>query len=119
MWAPTAISAQFDYNYNDKIFVNVSIVQRLVINTEARLARMNSFALTPRYETPSFEIAMPIIINEYLYPNLGLMVRYKSFFIGTDQLGATLGITSLTGLDVYLGIKINSFAKRKEPKVRY
>lgn len=119
IWTPTAISAQFDYNVNDLFYVNASIIQRLVIASQARLARMNSIAITPRYETSGLEVAIPIIVNEYLYPGMGMMVRYKSFFIGTDQLGSTFGITALYGLDLYLGIKISNFGKNKEPKVRY
>jgi hypothetical protein len=119
IWTPTAISAQFDYNYNDLIFINAAIIQRLVVASQARLARMNSIALTPRYETSGLEIAMPIIVNEYLYPTMGLMVRFKYFFIGTDQLGSTFGITRLNGLDLYMGFKISNFGRNKQPRVSY
>ena len=120
IWTPTAFSGQFDYNINDVFYANLSIVQRLVISTQPRLARMNTLALTPRYEQPDLEIAMPIILNEYMYPNLGLMVRYKYFFIGSDQLGSTLGLTNLYGINLYFGIKINHLGQVfREPKVSY
>jgi len=120
IWLPTALSMQFDYNYNDVIYFNTSFVQRLVLTSDAHLNRMNSIAITPRYETYNFEVAMPIILNEYVYPNLGLMIRYRYFFIGTDQLGSTLGFTDLYGLNVYAGIKISHFGyTRKDPKMVY
>jgi Family of unknown function (DUF5723) len=120
IWAPTAVSSQLDYNFNDFIYANLSIVQRVVFLTQARLARMNTLALTPRYESPNFEIAMPFIINEYSIPNLGLMVRYKYFFIGSDQIGSTLGFSSIYGLSLYFGIKINHLGRvNKDTRVSY
>ncbi|MEI6595561.1 MAG: DUF5723 family protein [Bacteroidota bacterium] len=120
VWAPSAASIQYDYNYNDLIYVNFSVVQRIVINTEARLARMNTLAFTPRYERSDLEIALPFILNEYLYPNLGLMVRYKFFFIGSDQLGSTLGFASLYGLNLYFGFKINHIGRiGSDPRMVY
>ena len=105
IWVPSAASAQLDYNINDLFYVNLSIIQRIVISSQPRLARMNTLAFTPRYEKSNFEIAIPFILNEYVYPNLGFMVRYKYFFIGSDQLGSTIGLTPLYGLSFYFGIK--------------
>jgi len=120
IWTPSAASVQFDYNYNDILYMNLSLIQRIVLPTQARLARMNTLALTPRYEKSYFEIAIPVILNEYMYPNLGIMVRYKYFFIGSDQLGSTLGLTPLYGLNIYFGIKINHFGNIfRDPKVSY
>ena len=123
IWSPSAASVQFDYNFNDLFFANFSMIQRIVIPNQARLARMNSLALTPRFEMSDYEVALPIILNEYIYPSLGLMIRYKSFFIGSDQIGSTLGLTSLYGLNVYFGIKIRNIGtggnRFKEPKMRY
>lgn len=120
IWTPTAVSAQFDYHIKNPYYVNVSVIQRLVIATEARVARLNAIALIPRFETEAWEVAMPLILNEYMYPNLGLMVRYKNIFLGTDQLGSTLGFTSLYGLNLYMGIKISNLGPiRREPKLVY
>ena len=120
IWTPTAISAQLDYNFNDFFYANLSIIQRVVIPNQARLARMNSLAITPRYESQNFEVAMPFIINEYSIPNLGLMVRYKFVFIGSDQIGSTFGFSSLYGLNIYFGIKINHLGRSyKDPRVSY
>ena len=117
---PTALSIQFDYNFNNLIYLNAAIIQRVVIGTQPSLARMNSIAITPRYETPFFELAMPVILNEYMYPNLGLMVRYQYFFIGSDQLASTLGVAPVYGISLYAGIKISHFGiNKKQPKLRY
>ena len=118
VWAPSAASIQYDYNFNDLIYANFSVVQRVVINTEARLARMNTLAFTPRYERSDLEIALPFILNEYLYPNLGLMVRYKFFFIGSDQLGSTLGLTAGVWRRRILRVK-STFLQRRRFTARY
>lgn len=120
MYTPSAASVQFDYNYNDLFYGNFSMVQRIVMSNEARLARMNTLAFTPRYEKLDFEVAMPLILNEYVYPNLGLMIRYKYFFIGSDQLGSTLGMSSMYGLNLYFGFKIKHVGRvGKDARVRY
>lgn len=119
MWAPTAVSMQLDINYNNLFYMNLSAVQRVVFTDQARLARMNSIAFTPRYETPDLEFSLPIIMNEYRYMNVGAMVRYKSFFIGTDQLASTFGMTTVNGLDLYMGIKLSHFGAHSEPRFRF
>ena len=121
IWTPTAASVQLDYNFNDLFYTNFSIIQRMVLTSQPHLARMNSIALTPRYETRNFEVAMPIILNEYVFPNIGLMMRYKFFFIGSDQIGSTLGFSSIYGFNVYAGIKINYLGRKvgKNPRIVY
>ena len=66
-------------------------------------------ALTPRYETLRFEVAVPIsvIAWEVLKPKLGLSLRYGNFFIGMNDLSPLTGIAELSGIDIYAGIKLN------------
>ncbi len=66
-------------------------------------------ALTPRYETSRFEVAIPISIIAWkvLEPKLGLSLRYGNFFIGMNDLSPLTGIAKLSGIDIYAGIKLN------------
>ncbi len=125
MALPTALSIQFDYNLNDAVFINATWVQRMQFSNGPGIRRMNVLCVSPRYETDQIELAMPISLYEYQYPTVGAMVRYGSVFIGSDQLGSTLGFARLNGADLYIGVKMNvhnnnspgsvSAKKRKKP----
>lgn len=124
MSLPTALSLQFDYNINDAVFINTTWVQRIALSSGAGVRRMNVLAVTPRYETDQIELAVPVQLYEYNAPAIGLMARYRSVFIGTDQLGSTMGLTKLNGADLYIGFKMaltNDYSpsamggKRKRP----
>ena len=106
MSLPTALSLQFDYNVTDAVFINTTCLQRIALSIGAGVRRMNVLAVSPRYETDQIEIAMPVQLYEYSAPALGLMARYRSVFIGTDQLGSTMGLTKLNGADLYIGFKM-------------
>ncbi len=107
MSLPTALSLQFDYNINDAVFINTTWVQRINFGSNPGIRRMNMLAVSPRYETDQVEVALPVQLLEYSQPAIGLMMRYRSIFAGTDQLGSTMGLTRLNGADLYLGFKMN------------
>ncbi len=107
MSLPTALSLQFDYNVNDAVFINTTWVQRMNFGSNPAVRRMNIFAVSPRYETDQVEVALPVQLLEYSQPAIGLMMRYRNIFAGTDQLGSTMGLTRLNGADLYLGFKMN------------
>lgn len=104
VFLPAAISAQFDYRYNDYIYINASFVQPLKVN-DYTLSRPVTLSVTPRYESDRFEVALPITLYEYLYPRIGLSMRLSKFTIGTDKLGGFFGLHDFTGLDFYFMVK--------------
>jgi hypothetical protein len=105
---PTYISLQGDYNaWNNKIYVNLTWVQRLPLAVKKLgTTRSNSIALTPRYETKYFEVAMPFSLYEYSKPQLGFMFRAWFFTLGTDKLGSYLFDSDVYGSDIYVAFKI-------------
>ncbi|MGE5317612.1 MAG: DUF5723 family protein [Chloroflexota bacterium] len=104
IFLPSALSAQFDYRYNERIYINASIVHPLVLNDKT-LVRPSTISLTPRYESDRFEVAVPITLYEYLYPRIGLSFRFSKIIIGTDKLGGFFGLHDFTGMDLYFMVK--------------
>jgi hypothetical protein len=104
VFLPSAFSVQLDIRYNDKIYLNTSIVHPLLLN-EYTLARPATVSFTPRYETDKFELAFPITLYEYRYPRIGVAARFSKFIIGTDKLGGFFGLNHFTGLDLYFMVK--------------
>lgn len=109
IWLPTALSAQLDFRINKKLYFNATIVHPLVMG-KAAVVRPAQMAITPRWETTYFEIAMPFILYNYKYPRLGLSARFHKIVIGTDKLGGFFGMSDFYGLDFYVMVKF-SFLK--------
>jgi len=110
---PAAASLQFDYCLMPRWYVNASLIQRLPLGKN-RILRPNQVSITPRYETRSFEVALPISSYEFTIPRVGLALRYKFLTLGTDKLGAFTGLWDIKGIDIYFGIKISTCGKSKK-----
>ncbi|MBL7914785.1 MAG: hypothetical protein JNL49_07030 [Bacteroidia bacterium] len=113
IFLPTAFSIQFDYAIVPKVYLNASIIQAVPLSKYA-IVRASQAAVTARYETRKFEVAVPFVMYEYKTPHLGLAFRYRFFVIGTDRLGSFTGLFDTTGFDLFFGFKANlcEFAKK-------
>ena len=110
MFLPSAVSVQFDYAVKPKYYLNASVVQRIPLSVYA-VRRSNQVSFTGRYETRSWEAAIPLTFFEYEKPHLGFTFRHGVLVLGTDRLGTFLGLWDSTGLDFFFGIKINRCQK--------
>jgi hypothetical protein len=113
-WMPTAASLQFDYNFENNFYLNMSATQRLGRATTLGVPRPNVTALSLRYERKQFEIAVPVSLYEYRYPMLGLMVRFNGIIIGTDNLGPWIIRKDLYRGDIYVHLKYSIFRNCNE-----
>jgi hypothetical protein len=104
MFTPAAVSLQVDYCLKPSWYVNITMIHSLVFHHKVP-RRPVQVALTPRYETRQWEIAMPLILFEFKNPALGLALRKGHFFIGTDRLAFFTGLFNSTGVDLFFGLK--------------
>ena len=65
----------------------------------------------PRFEDQWFEFALPISMFNYEEIRLGAMVRLAYLTIGTDKLGTFLGVSNVTGADIYVALAYKFFKK--------
>jgi hypothetical protein len=103
MFLPTAASVQFDLPFNDHLFLNFSVIQRIPLSKLA-IRRSNQIAITPRFESRRFEVALPISYYDFFKPRVGVSLRYGIFTIGSDMVSSLLGVTDTYGADFYFGI---------------
>ena len=115
---PTTVSVQFDYNFENDIYLNATLMQRFNRNQSNGVHRPNILAVTPRYERRNFEAALPISLYEYRYPLGGLTVRYKFLTVGTDNLWPYVFKTDLYRADVYLHVKVPLYRSCNERSPR-
>ncbi|MCX6234255.1 MAG: DUF5723 family protein [Bacteroidetes bacterium] len=111
MFLPSAMSVQFDYHYYRGMYFNVTLIAPLPLS-DARVTRTPVLAITARYESPLFEMNLPLILYNLRYPRIGLSMRFWNLTIGTDKLFGFFHFTDFTGLDLYASLKLN-FPKGK------
>ena len=103
-YLPTALSLQFDYNLNDQFYVGATFIQNLRF-TGAQIRRPTVLSVTPRYERKWFEASLPVSLYEWRQARIGLETRLAFFVIGTERLGALMGLTNFTGMDLYFSFR--------------
>lgn len=106
-YLPTALSVQYDYNFQNGFYINGTIVQNLSFFNQLGVNRQNLLALTPRFELPRFEVALPLSLRRYTSPSFGLAFRFwNNLVIGSDRLGSILFNGDTYGTDIYFNLKL-------------
>jgi hypothetical protein len=82
------------------------VFQALPIMGDQAVKRANVIYVMPRYETPAFELGIPLSFYRYQTPRLGFWFRLYSFTLGTDNLGMFLRTGDLDNADIYLSLRI-------------
>ncbi len=114
MSLPTAFSLQFDYHFKKNVYLSGFWIHPLRFQTKS-LRRPAQLALIPRYETRLVGVSLPFSWYDYQKIRLGLAVRLYTITIGTEKLGAFLGISDFNGMDFYFNIKFNLLKGRCSP----
>jgi hypothetical protein len=104
MYLPTALSLQFDYNLNDQFYVGATFFHNLRF-AGAQIRRPTVLSVTPRYERKWFEASLPLSLYEWRQARIGLEMRLVYFVIGTEKLGALMGLGNFTGMDLYFSFR--------------
>lgn len=110
IWLPTGFSLQADYNIMPMLYASATLVQRVPIRAgNATLERDNILALTPRFEHRWLSVSVPFVLYEWKKVRVGFAARLGALVIGTDNLGSFMGVSKLSGTDIYVALKINPF----------
>jgi hypothetical protein len=107
---PTNLSVQFDWNLENHVYLNGTIVKSLLPHSLTGVQSPNLISLCPRFEFKQFELAMPLTFQKFLYPQLGFAFRLRSFSMGFDNLFPLLFMKPKTyGVGVYFNLAISLF----------
>jgi Family of unknown function (DUF5723) len=115
MSLPTSISVQFDYNlWKNLVYINATWLHGIPpFKWVFGPRRAHSLSVTPRFESKIFDLAMPLSLYEYRYPQLGLSFRLYFLTVGTDKLINMVRRKDIYGADIYFHIKIPLFRNPK------
>ncbi len=83
---PTNLSAQFDWNFENHIYLSGTLVKNLVWKKLTGVGAMDVLSVSPRMEYKNWEVAMPLAFQKFIHPQLGVAARYRGFAIGFDNL---------------------------------
>ncbi|MEO8591652.1 MAG: DUF5723 family protein [Flavobacteriales bacterium] len=109
--APTAVSLQYDQRVTGNTYVALAAVQQVSGRYSMRLRRTNSIAVTPRFETRYFEVAIPVVVHEYgiRQPSVGFMLRLNGLVLGSDHILPFLDRRDVNAADVYFRLRVMIF----------
>ena len=104
---PTALHTNFDWNIDNKFYLNLSGDFSLVnANKVNGTTIANSVTFTPRYETRQFSFYLPVTYMEYSGTQVGTGFRAGPIFIGSGTLITNLFSNNSKGANVYVGLKL-------------
>jgi outer membrane protein OmpA-like peptidoglycan-associated protein len=102
---PTTLQVSADYNINDKFFVTAAAQMAFSEKKNLNLYAYNSYTLSPRFETRSFGVAVPVNYNDLTHVNVGLSLRAGPFFVGSGSFFTAL-FGSSKQADIHTGFHI-------------
>ncbi|HMT29462.1 MAG TPA: DUF5723 family protein, partial [Bacteroidia bacterium] len=108
MKLPTSVSFQADWNAYKKFYINANYIYGLE-NKKPGVDRPSVISITPRYETPWFDVSVPVSYYNFngKVSRVGLAFRFASFYVGSDRVGTLFGLGDMNGMDVYAGLKFS------------
>jgi len=119
---PTGLSAQLDMNLSHNIYLNATIIKSIIPAYLPGVQRANLLSITPRYETRQLEVALPLTLHRFIYPQLGFAFRFRSFVLGVDNIFPAFLPTNTYGVNLYFNLGISLFknpaCKTKRSRVK-
>ena len=103
---PTALHTNFDWNINNKFYLNLSGDFGLVDAKKTNgTAIANSVTFTPRFEDGKFSFYVPVTWMEYGGTQVGTGFRAGPLFLGSGSLISNLFSNNSKGCNLYVGLK--------------
>lgn len=114
---PAALHFNVDYNFNDKIYLNLNTDFSLISKDRITASRItNIVSLTPRYETKWFSFYVPLSVVEKNGFRLGAGLRAGPLYVGSGSVISAFTGNDNRGADVYAGLKIPIYKSKKRIK---
>lgn len=109
---PTALSVQFDYNFENHIYLNATVVKNMIPGRVVGVQGADMLAITPRVEFKNFEAALPLTLTHFMYPQLGFAFRVRSLVVGVDNVFPLVVAKNTYGMGVYFNLGFSIFRNR-------
>jgi Family of unknown function (DUF5723) len=112
---PTALVASVDVQVYGRFYANLLFVGNMANRNEFGNSYYDQFTFTPRYDYHKMTISLPLTYGRLAHDfKMGIACRYKGFFIGSDDVLASISKCQY-GFGLYLGGYIPIFKKKYDP----
>jgi len=114
IWAslPTALTGQFDYNFDNFMYLNFTVVKNLVPTGITGVQAPDLISVCPRVEIKQVELALPLSFQKFRYPMLGFGIRFRSIVFGMDNMFPLFMKRNTNGINLYFNMAISIFTNR-------
>ena len=119
MYFPTTFSLQADYHISDDLYVNLTTYTvPQFINVTSQVRTLSYYTVTPRWDYKWVGVFLPVGVNGYGQPTIGMTVRLGPLIVGTGNGLNLLFLNQIYGLNAYAALKIPILyqGKRKSKK---
>ncbi len=106
---PTALTGQFDYNFDNYVYLNATLVKNLVPTRITGVQSPDLFSICPRVELRQVEVALPLTFQKFIYPQLGFALRFRSLVLGVDNIFPLFMTRNTSCVGVYFSIGASIF----------
>lgn len=112
---PMAMVCQFDWNFENKLYLSFTAIKNLVPSRITGAQGPNLLCIAPRFELQNFEASLPLTLQRFVYPHLGLALRYRTFVLGFDNMLPLVLRKNTYSLGAYMSVGFSLF---KNPACR-
>lgn len=109
VFMPSTINLEADYALDHSFYLNVGLTSSLLPRSMPGLQSPGYLTISPRFERKNIAVLLPFTLYRFSQPLLGLCLRIRSFYVGTNSIVPLFVPTSIHGVNAYLGIKINIY----------
>jgi hypothetical protein len=106
---PTSAVGQFDWNFDNNVYLNVTAVKNLVPTRITGVQGADLISICPRIEFRQVEFAIPLTLQKFIYPQLGFAFRYRSFVAGVDNVVPVFVTKNTDCLGAYVSLAVSIF----------
>lgn len=108
-WLPVGINAQFDYNVQNGIFLNGLVTQRASLPSSYGPERANLLGLSARYERKHFMVMLPVSLENFRDPHLGIALRLSVLTLGTEHIFPYFIRSDIHTADFYFALRLRLY----------
>ncbi|MCU0360152.1 MAG: DUF5723 family protein [Bacteroidia bacterium] len=106
---PSALVLQGDYNFENRIYLNALLIKNLIPDAMVGAQASNLICIAPRYETRTLEISLPLTLQRFRYPYLGVAFRVRTFVLGVDNVIPFVVPSNTSHFGVYFKLGLSLF----------
>jgi len=106
---PASLVMHGDYNFGGGLYAGAAAFINVMPVAWNGVQAPSLFFLNARYERRQYEVAAAIVFQRYIYPQLHLGLRYRSFSLGIENAIPYVVKVNTKGIGIYASLAITLF----------